>query len=146
MYKDDHLERMLSALDRIRRTKSVIQPPGGLSHSEHMLLRVIQSVIGEAPGMPGVRPAVLSERLGISKPAVSQALSSLEQKGYIKRDAAPNDRRAVHVCLTDEGLNELGMCETHFRERIGMMLSRLGTEDSEKLLELIEKASRLMKE
>src|SRR5512133_2893163 len=44
----------------------------------------------------------LVEQLDISKPAVSRALDSLEQKGYVIRQEDPQDRRVHHIRLTDQ--------------------------------------------
>ncbi len=44
----------------------------------------------------------LAEQLDISKPAVSRALDSLEIKGFVTRQQAPNDRRAHLIRLTDQ--------------------------------------------
>lgn len=53
----------------------------------------------------GVRQEEIVEQLDISKPAVSRALESLEQKGYVTRAKDPCDRRASHVLLTPKGLS-----------------------------------------
>ncbi|HBG00345.1 MAG TPA: MarR family transcriptional regulator, partial [Firmicutes bacterium] len=46
----------------------------------------------------------LVEQLEISKPAISRALLSLEQKGLITRERDPGDKRASRVNLTDAAL------------------------------------------
>ncbi len=53
----------------------------------------------------GVRQEEIVEQLDISKPAVSRALESLVQKGYVTRAKDPCDRRASHVLLTPKGLS-----------------------------------------
>jgi DNA-binding MarR family transcriptional regulator len=42
------------------------------------------------------------EQLDVSKPAVSRALVSLVQKGYVVRQKEPADRRASRILLTDK--------------------------------------------
>ena len=42
----------------------------------------------------------LVEELDISKPGISRALSTLEAKGFVMRQADPDDRRARRVRLT----------------------------------------------
>jgi MarR family transcriptional regulator, transcriptional regulator for hemolysin len=44
----------------------------------------------------------LVEQLDVSKPAVSRALDSLEEKGYITRQRDLIDRRAHRVCMTNK--------------------------------------------
>ncbi len=49
-------------------------------------------------------PAALTNYLGMTRGTVSQTLSLLEKKGYIKKTADTNDRRVVHLELLPEGL------------------------------------------
>ncbi len=49
----------------------------------------------------------LVEQLDVSKPAVSRALDSLEQKGYVTRQPDPYDKRAHRIHLTARAL-EIG--------------------------------------
>jgi DNA-binding MarR family transcriptional regulator len=46
---------------------------------------------------------VLAEVAKIDRMTASQSLQSLEQKGYITRNASPGDRRANRVLLTTKG-------------------------------------------
>ncbi len=48
----------------------------------------------------GLRLSALAEGLGISRPAASALVSSLESQGWAKRDRTPGDRRGVVVRLT----------------------------------------------
>jgi MarR family transcriptional regulator, transcriptional regulator for hemolysin len=50
----------------------------------------------------------LVEQLDVSKPAVSRALESLENKGYIVREVDPTDKRARRVLLTAKAM-EIGL-------------------------------------
>jgi MarR family transcriptional regulator for hemolysin len=49
----------------------------------------------------------LVDQLDVSKPAISRTLHSLEAKGYVTRERAPDDRRAHRVRLTGKAL-EIG--------------------------------------
>ncbi|SJM94833.1 Regulatory protein MarR [Crenothrix polyspora] len=48
-------------------------------------------------------PAALTNYLGMTRGTVSQTLSLLEKKGYIKKTADTHDRRIVHLALLPEG-------------------------------------------
>ena len=48
-------------------------------------------------------PAALTNYLGMTRGTVSQSLSLLEKKGYIKKTANINDRRVIHLELLPEG-------------------------------------------
>ncbi|WP_338048424.1 MarR family winged helix-turn-helix transcriptional regulator [Peribacillus alkalitolerans] len=41
----------------------------------------------------------------ISSGSMTYVIDKLEQKAILKRNACPEDRRVIHVTLTDDGLN-----------------------------------------
>ncbi len=55
----------------------------------------------------GLRQEEIVEQIDISKPAVSRAVRSLEEKGYLVRRKDPDDRRASQVLLTTKA-REIG--------------------------------------
>jgi len=52
-------------------------------------------------------PSALAEYLHTTKGTASQTLKSLEGKGYVRRVAVPEDRRAVRLDVTEAGLSVL---------------------------------------
>lgn len=52
-------------------------------------------------------PAALTNYLGMTRGTVSQTLSLLEKKGYIKKTSDTHDRRIVHLALLPEGRTTL---------------------------------------
>jgi DNA-binding MarR family transcriptional regulator len=51
----------------------------------------------------GARLTVLAERAQLTKQAVGEVVSELEQRGYVERVPDPDDRRAKIIRLTDRG-------------------------------------------
>jgi DNA-binding MarR family transcriptional regulator len=45
----------------------------------------------------------LAERLGVTQQAASKAVTDLERRGYVRREADPDDGRARRVALTERG-------------------------------------------
>jgi len=95
-----------------------------------------------AQGMPGLRPlhavllvpllgggrhaSDLAETLGVSRQAVAQVVSRLEQDGYLTRVTDPGDARAKLICLTPRGRSALRTMrstavavEDEWREHLG---------------------------
>ena len=58
-------------------------------------------VIESAGGELGLR--ALRQRLGLSKANASEVTSALEQRGLIRRETDPRDRRALNIALTPLG-------------------------------------------
>ncbi len=77
----------------------------------------------------------LAEIRQISRPAASQAVDGLVEKGYISRHQDATDRRFVHLKLTPSGeqlLNEI-FCEN--RAWMAEKLSAIDPEELEKILQ-----------
>lgn len=55
------------------------------------------------PGLDGVRPTELAQRLGTSKQAVNPLINDLERWGYLQRRPDPTDQRCRVLSLTERG-------------------------------------------
>lgn len=83
----------------------------------------------------------LAERMDIQPGSASEVLSKLENAGLIVRTENGEDRRAVDVALTDEGLGKAREIAGQREARRKDMLSALSEEEKTALLGLLEKLS-----
>src|SRR3954452_12397183 len=60
-------------------------------------------IVFQYPGPQGERPSELAARLRISKQALNHLLGQLEQRGYLKRQPAGDDKRSKRITLTARG-------------------------------------------
>ena len=60
-------------------------------------LRLPHMAVLQFPGPDGARPGTIAERAGMSKQAINQLLSSLENYGYIVRADGEGSARVVHA-------------------------------------------------
>lgn len=60
-------------------------------------------VIAQLSQNEGISQQGLSEKLFVTKGNVCGLLGRMEEKGWVKREADPDDRRAHRLYLTDEG-------------------------------------------
>lgn len=81
----------------------------------------------------------ISDLLGITKPAISQALKKLEQGGYIKRKINNDDRRVVYVYLTKKGEQRLREKDELFQSHIDDALSKMEDEEVNLLIKYADK-------
>ncbi len=88
----------------------------------------------------------ISEKINISKPAVSQAINALEDKLFVNRVYTKSDRRVVYVEITEKGNEAIENAFKKRNESFNKLLELLGEEDSETFLRLLEKISRLIGE
>jgi DNA-binding MarR family transcriptional regulator len=61
------------------------------------------------PGPQGQRPSELATRLRISKQALNHLLGQLERRGYLGRDADPDDGRSKRITLTSRGAEAISI-------------------------------------
>lgn len=62
--------------------------------------------LSESPGRR-LRMSLLADRLTSSRSRLSHAVSRLEERGWVRREACPSDRRGQEAVLTDEGFAAL---------------------------------------
>ena len=68
----------------------------GLTINEAMLLCCLRD------GRPRTA-GTLCDFIGLSNPRVSKVITAVENKGYVRREIAPHDKRQMVFSLTDEG-------------------------------------------
>ncbi|HEY1405129.1 MAG TPA: MarR family transcriptional regulator, partial [Spirochaetota bacterium] len=71
----------------------------------------------------------ISERLGLSKPLVTQHTERLVAEGYIVRSADPYDRRIVSIEITPQGSAYAKGITSYFQEKGAKALSKLSADD-----------------
>ncbi len=112
-------------------------------------LMVMNGIAGHFP--PGIHPdneackfnlhrkifvSDLQHMHHITKPAISQMLNGLENKGYISREMDMQDRRKVSVTLTEKGRDILKRSKEHTDKMMDETISRFGEDNTRKLIEL----------
>lgn len=74
----------------------------GMPHAYYVVL----ARLSEAPGR-AMRMSDLAERSQSSRSRLSHAIARLEEKGWVRRESCPTDRRGTVAVLTDEGFAAL---------------------------------------
>lgn len=118
------------------------RPEGKLSPGEFALM----DVIAEGFENRSIKPSELSEKMRMTKPAVSKALNSLEEKGMVERIIDPDDRRGVRIRITEAGKSEHRKSLCAFEDMTCRILERMGEKDSEDIIRLIEKFYAILSE
>jgi DNA-binding MarR family transcriptional regulator len=103
------------AIERVNR-RAMVAPP----------LRAAHTALFPHLNADGVRGADLAKKLGVTKQAVSQLVTELEEWGVVEQIADPQDGRAKLVRFTKkgeqallQGLAVLGELETELSDKIG---------------------------
>lgn len=83
----------------------------------------------------------IGNRILISSGSMTYVIDRLELKGLLNRSSCPDDRRVIHVTLTDDGNNLMENIMPKHQELVDNMFSSLNNDESEKLVELLKKVS-----
>ena len=92
---DDQLTDGIRVLARLSLAAEKVCADTGISLVQYRLL----FVIAEEPQRAGR----LAERLAVSRPTLTAAARSLEDRGFVLREPVAGDGRGVQLRLTDEG-------------------------------------------
>ncbi|HEY9722017.1 MAG TPA: MarR family transcriptional regulator [Oscillatoriaceae cyanobacterium] len=76
----------------------------------------------------------LAEHLGLSMGAASTLIDRLVSRGLVQRVSDPQDRRAVHVSLTEKGQAVLANAQERRRELMRQVFLRLAPESRQQVL------------
>jgi DNA-binding MarR family transcriptional regulator len=79
----------------------------------------------------------IAQSLGAPISTISSALDRLEQRGLIRRERLPGDRRLVHIGLTPAGDRLVAKIRANQVETCRLMLTRLNGPDREALIRLV---------
>jgi DNA-binding MarR family transcriptional regulator len=125
--------------------KSIISKThdGDLSKSEFSILYFIKEY--EKDNIIATT-SLLSERLQISKPAISQMINVLEDKKYLQRIINKDDRRLICVVMTELGNSLLKKQMEKVSNIVNMIMDEMGTVDSRLFVDLFERYVSILKD
>ena len=89
-------------------------------------------------GMLSHRPYTLKELAtshAVSSPTMSSTVSTLEERGWVKREHDQEDRRVVWVSITPEGKRVLGDMQDETAQRIAALLEGVSIDEQHRLIE-----------
>ena len=129
-------EELLYAMFRFKKS--------GLSFSSQFNIRIgefymMKNILENSQDAKNTYVLDIQDNLYVTKPAVSQMLNSLENKGYIKREINKSDRRKIVITLTEDGKKILEKMQNNVDNVIGEIILRFGEEDTEQLIKLINR-------
>jgi len=90
---------------------------------------------------PGINQTVLAEMLGITRAGVVKVIDTLETRGYVERQAMPDDRRSYALVVTDAGFAELSRLNTLTRRYENLIASKLSPDERRLLMKLLDKVA-----
>ena len=92
----------------------------------------------------GISSPELAKNMGLSPSRISRVIEKLVVDGYLDRNIDKTDRRAITLCLTDEGKKIRAEIDKNRQECEARLLNVLPQTDIEKFREIISKMIREM--
>lgn len=89
-------------------------------------------------------PFGLTVQTGLSKPAVSRLIDSLEKKNFLSKQYNEKDRRSYTLYITEKGNQELEQAYHHYLEPIYKLRRSIGEERFHSLIAKIKEANDIL--
>lgn len=115
-----------------------------VARGEMAVVRTLHLAV-EAGELP-ITPSVIAERAHLSTARTANVLRSLEEKGWIRREHATDDRRRVTVVLTEEGEAVRVRRRDEFEGHAAAFLARLGEEDTREAIRILKRCNQIINE
>jgi DNA-binding MarR family transcriptional regulator len=123
--------------DRLRALEDELFARFELTAQQYNVLRLLKAARPDA-----VPTLSLADRLVSRAPDITRMIDRLEDRGLVKREKQPGDRRVVRVRLTDAGLALLGEIAGPLAECHARQLGHLSEADLKRLSALLKEARR----
>jgi DNA-binding MarR family transcriptional regulator len=104
-----------------------------------LYLRELGTLRGDAKKGSFVKAADLAELLGVSRPAVTKLLNTLEEKGFIKRYVSDVDKRSTAIELTPDGFYAYQNANVNIYKLSDKLTNDLGIVETTNFIKLLEK-------
>jgi DNA-binding MarR family transcriptional regulator len=106
----------------------------GLSMGQYLTLHRIQKV-GD------LRLSTLAADLGVSRPATTELVASLEARGWVRRERTPTDRRGVIVRVTPKTVRLMGRFDRELATVVRRSTAKISPDRRERTAETLAAVS-----
>lgn len=141
--ENKNAERIYRIMQMFQRFHMQRSTEGEIPRGDLMMMKRIDA---NGESNEGVKISELASLMEISNSAVSQKINILEEKGHVERYSTKEDRRVVYARLTEEGKEVLKRQNERLLKRMSELFTKMGEEDTEKFIELLDKLYVIMQE
>lgn len=121
--------------DRLRALEDELFAAHGVTAQQYNALRLLKAA---RPG--GLATLALASRLISRAPDITRMVDRLEERGLVRRERQPDNRRVVRVVITEDGLGLLNKLAEPVRQCHQRQLGHLTAERQSALIELLKAA------
>lgn len=140
----EEVSKAVKVVQVMKKVMSVIKHNMKSHFKERNLTGPQGMLVGTLAHHGEMKVSELSERLGLTNSTVSGILDRLENQGLVERSRSKEDRRVVHVKVTDEFKKQ---SQKHFEEinkMIEQMMSKAAPEELDIILEGMNTLERVI--
>lgn len=145
MTESEQIRQLMETMHKLKRLGHYRIDISGLNRGEFSMLMSIHH-LKEHRCLEEVQVSDIVDMNKTTMPAISQMLGHLEKKGLIERKPDSKDRRRVSVHLTGKGEQVLDCAFHQFTQFVGLIVERLGEEDTELLIDLFSRLYQIVQE
>jgi DNA-binding MarR family transcriptional regulator len=124
---------LLRTADRLTGLCEAVLRPAGITPTQYNVLRILRGVSPQ-----GVACQEIARRMITRDADLTRLLDRLESRGFVRRDRQTDDRRVVHILITDAGLALLAGLDSTTAKMNQSIFSFLDRERLSSLVELLE--------
>lgn len=139
MEEKDITREFLDAMTGVRKASKIPHFFSELNYSELAVFRAMRFLSGGCLPKELVKTSDISAQLQISKPALSQVINKLEDKGLVERVVQKSDRRSAYVRFTRKGIGMFERQNAQMHEAISIVVEKMGYEDTLRFIALMKK-------
>jgi DNA-binding MarR family transcriptional regulator len=138
------VQRFIETFDKLAKAERRRQPIVGLKYSEVRVLICIGFLSREQ--QQAVSISQISRKLSVTSPTVTELIKSLSETGHVERCSDAADKRVVDIKLTEKGERIFEKVNAYFDALFSGLIERLGEEQSENLIDLLEQVCLYLNE
>src|SRR5580658_3938560 len=125
---------LLRTADRLMGLCEAALRPAGITPTQYNVLRILRGVSPQ-----GIACQEIARRMITRDADLTRLLDRLESRGFVRRDRQTDDRRVVHILITDAGLALLAGLDSTTAKMNKAIFGFLEREHLTTLVELLER-------
>ncbi len=139
---NEKIKRMLDACYLAKRIREMLPPlPEGVMPSYIKYLEAVQTL---EKNSSHVRVSDISDVLDLPRPGVTRTVKEMEQKGYLRKLASPDDRRVTYISITEEGRELSRKYDENYFSELSAYLDDISEEEADCMIRTIGKFYEIM--
>ena len=139
---NEKIKRMLDACYLAKRIREMLPPlPEGVMPSYIKYLEAVQTL---EKNSSHVRVSDISDVLDLPRPGVTRTVKEMEQKGYLRKLASPDDRRVTYISITEEGRELSRKYDENYFSELSADVDDISEEEADCMIRTIGKFYEIM--